>query len=172
MKVATFSETLCIVCYVYCIVCCLCFVFQIAAKVQHFFRYYSINRHKMTTITPAYHAEAYSPDDNRFDLRQFLYNVRWPWQFHCIDQQVRHFCGCVPDNHTIDLSDWLQSILENITYAIKMLLTLSVRVPGTAGYKLTSSHCRVFSDRGLLRSNVLVVTSDGLRMNYGYISVI
>ncbi|XP_064628246.1 glutamine-dependent NAD(+) synthetase-like [Lineus longissimus] len=61
---------------------------EIAAKVQHFFRYYSINRHKMTTITPAYHAEAYSPDDNRFDLRQFLYNVRWPWQFRCIDQQA------------------------------------------------------------------------------------
>jgi NAD+ synthase (glutamine-hydrolysing) len=41
---------------------------------------YSINRHKMTTLTPAYHAENYSPDDNRYDLRQFLYNTRWPRQ--------------------------------------------------------------------------------------------
>ena len=28
-----------------------------------------MNRHKMTTLTPSYHAENYSPDDNRFDLR-------------------------------------------------------------------------------------------------------
>ena len=35
----------------------------------------------MTTLTPSYHAEAYSPDDNRFDLRPFLYSSRWPWQF-------------------------------------------------------------------------------------------
>ena len=61
---------------------------QVAEKVKRFFRAYSINRHKMTTITPAYHAESYSPDDNRFDLRQFLYNVRWPWQFRAIDEQV------------------------------------------------------------------------------------
>ena len=39
----------------------------------------------MTTLTPAYHAEAYSPDDNRFDLRQFLYNSSWSWQFGRID---------------------------------------------------------------------------------------
>ncbi|KAJ2556404.1 glutamine-dependent NAD(+) synthetase, partial [Coemansia sp. RSA 1836] len=45
---------------------------QIADKVKRFFFYYAVNRHKMTTLTPAYHAEAYSPDDNRFDLRQFL----------------------------------------------------------------------------------------------------
>ena len=44
-----------------------------------------MNRHKATVLTPAYHAESYSPDDNRFDHRQFLYNVRWPWQFAQID---------------------------------------------------------------------------------------
>ena len=27
----------------------------------------------MTVLTPSYHAEAYSPEDNRFDLRPFLY---------------------------------------------------------------------------------------------------
>jgi NAD+ synthase (glutamine-hydrolysing) len=31
----------------------------IAAKVKRFFFYYAVNRHKMTTITPSYHAEAY-----------------------------------------------------------------------------------------------------------------
>lgn len=42
----------------------------------------------MCTVTPAYHAEGYSPDDNRFDLRQFLYNARWTRQFSVIDQLV------------------------------------------------------------------------------------
>uniref|UniRef100_A0A8C5F3B0 Glutamine-dependent NAD(+) synthetase n=1 Tax=Gadus morhua TaxID=8049 RepID=A0A8C5F3B0_GADMO len=61
---------------------------QVAVTVKHFFRRYSVNRHKMTTITPSYHAESYSPDDNRFDLRPFLYNTRWSLQFRCIDDEV------------------------------------------------------------------------------------
>ncbi|KAM7423525.1 hypothetical protein PAMA_000059 [Pampus argenteus] len=61
---------------------------EVAEKVKRFFRMYSVNRHKMTTVTPSYHAESYSPDDNRFDLRPFLYNTRWTWQFRCIDNQV------------------------------------------------------------------------------------
>ena len=61
---------------------------EVAAKVKRFFIYYAINRHKMTVLTPSYHAESYSPDDNRFDLRQFLYNVRWTWQFRKIDKLV------------------------------------------------------------------------------------
>ncbi|XP_077375457.1 glutamine-dependent NAD(+) synthetase [Festucalex cinctus] len=61
---------------------------EVAQKVKHFFRMYSINRHKMTTVTPSYHAESYSPDDNRFDLRPFLYNTRWNWQFRSIDTQI------------------------------------------------------------------------------------
>ena len=61
---------------------------QVAVKVKHFFRSYAINRHKMTVVTPSYHAECYSPDDNRFDHRQFLYNVMWPWQFKQIDKEV------------------------------------------------------------------------------------
>ncbi|XP_075529791.1 NAD synthetase [Dermacentor variabilis] len=64
--------------------------FQVAEKVKHFFRTYSINRHKMTVITPSYHAESYSPDDNRFDLRPFLYNPLWMWQFTQIDAQVKN----------------------------------------------------------------------------------
>jgi len=59
---------------------------QIADKVKHFFFEYARNRHKMTTITPSYHAESYSPDDNRFDLRPFLYSSRFPYQFNKIDQ--------------------------------------------------------------------------------------
>uniref|UniRef100_A0A8C4PYX8 Glutamine-dependent NAD(+) synthetase n=1 Tax=Eptatretus burgeri TaxID=7764 RepID=A0A8C4PYX8_EPTBU len=63
---------------------------QVAQKVQHLFRMYALNRHKMTTLTPAYHAEAYSPDDHRFDLRPFLYDTKWKWQFRCIEQTVRN----------------------------------------------------------------------------------
>ncbi|CAG8544998.1 15877_t:CDS:2 [Acaulospora colombiana] len=58
---------------------------EIASKVKRFFFYYSVNRHKMTTLTPSYHAETYSPDDNRFDLRPFLYNTAWSWQFKKVD---------------------------------------------------------------------------------------
>ncbi|MCI0396675.1 MAG: NAD(+) synthase [Chloroflexi bacterium] len=61
---------------------------EVAEKVKRFFFYYAINRHKATVLTPAYHAESYSPDDNRFDLRQFLYNARWSWQFRRLDQMV------------------------------------------------------------------------------------
>eukprot|EP00879_Flechtneria_rotunda_P028380 GHRR01030485.1.p1 GENE.GHRR01030485.1~~GHRR01030485.1.p1 ORF type:complete len:209 (+),score=65.12 GHRR01030485.1:1894-2520(+) len=57
----------------------------IADKVKSFFKCYAINRHKATVLTPSYHAESYSPDDNRFDHRQFLYNNSWPWQFKRID---------------------------------------------------------------------------------------
>ena len=64
----------------------------VAAKVKRFFYYYSINRHKMCTVTPAYHAEAYSPDDNRFDLRQFLYPTSWTRQFAVIDAMVDASC--------------------------------------------------------------------------------
>ena len=61
---------------------------EVAEKVKRFFYYYALNRHKATVLTPAYHAESYSPDDNRFDLRQFLYDVRWSWQFRRIDQRI------------------------------------------------------------------------------------
>ncbi|CAN6458585.1 unnamed protein product [Victoria cruziana] len=67
---------------------------EVAAKVKHFFKYYSINRHKMTVLTPSYHAESYSPEDNRFDLRQFLYNTRWPYQFRKIDEYVQKSEAC------------------------------------------------------------------------------
>lgn len=66
---------------------------EVADKVKHFFKYYSINRHKMTVLTPSYHAESYSPEDNRFDLRQFLYNARWPYQFSKIDELVKELDG-------------------------------------------------------------------------------
>lgn len=61
---------------------------QVAEKVKRFWFFYAINRHKMTTMTPSYHAEQYSPDDNRFDLRPFLINPRFPWSSKKIDEAV------------------------------------------------------------------------------------
>ncbi|CAD1809308.1 Glutamine-dependent NAD(+) synthetase [Candida parapsilosis] len=61
---------------------------QVAEKVKRFWFFYAINRHKMTTMTPAYHAEQYSPDDNRFDLRPFLINPRFPYASKKIDEVV------------------------------------------------------------------------------------
>ncbi|KAI3928492.1 hypothetical protein MKW98_024093 [Papaver atlanticum] len=66
---------------------------EIANKVKYFFKCYSINRHKMTVLTPSYHAESYSPEDNRFDHRPFLYNSNWPYQFRKIDELVNQFDG-------------------------------------------------------------------------------
>ncbi|KAK5173606.1 glutamine-dependent NAD(+) synthetase [Saxophila tyrrhenica] len=42
-------------------------------KVRRFMWFYAVNRHKMTTMTPGLYLESYTPDDNRFDLRPFLY---------------------------------------------------------------------------------------------------
>ncbi|KAK3210283.1 hypothetical protein GRF29_44g2234228 [Pseudopithomyces chartarum] len=62
---------------------------EVADKVKRFHHFYAINRHKMTTMTPSYHAEAYSPDDNRFDLRPFLYPSFWEsYSFKRIDERV------------------------------------------------------------------------------------
>ncbi|QLG71984.1 hypothetical protein HG535_0C03370 [Zygotorulaspora mrakii] len=61
---------------------------QVAEKVKKFFFYYAINRHKQTVLTPSYHAEQYSPDDNRFDLRPFLINPRFTWASKKIDRVV------------------------------------------------------------------------------------
>lgn len=62
---------------------------EVAAKVKRFFYFYAANRHKSTTLTPAYHAESYSPDDNRHDLRPFLYNTKWTRQFDAIDKECK-----------------------------------------------------------------------------------
>lgn len=62
---------------------------QIAEKVKRFYHFYAINRHKMTTLTPALHCNDYSPDDNRFDLRPFLYPSFWKsWSFKRIDMEL------------------------------------------------------------------------------------
>lgn len=43
----------------------------------------------LLTLTFTICVQSYSPEDNRFDLRQFLYNSRWPYQFRKIDELVK-----------------------------------------------------------------------------------
>lgn len=62
---------------------------EIAIKVKRFFYYYAVNRHKQTILTPSYHAEQYSPDDNRYDLRPFLILPTFPWASKKIDEVVQ-----------------------------------------------------------------------------------
>jgi NAD+ synthase (glutamine-hydrolysing) len=66
---------------------------EIAEKVCRFYRFYAINRHKSTIITPSVHLSPYNPDDNRFDLRPFLYVVEWPWQFKKILVHAKELAG-------------------------------------------------------------------------------
>lgn len=61
----------------------------LATKVKRFFSLHARNRHKQTVLTPSLHAESYSPDDNRFDHRQFLFDTTWSWQFSQIDEKLR-----------------------------------------------------------------------------------
>lgn len=75
---------------------------EVAELVKKFFRRYAINRHKMTVITPAYHADSYDIDDNRFDLRPFLYNVAWTWQFKCIDDFVERLEAKLPQLDAVE----------------------------------------------------------------------
>ena len=61
---------------------------EVADKVSYFHAEHYKNRHKMTTLTPSYHAEQYSPDDNRFDLRPFLYPQSFNHQTNDISSMV------------------------------------------------------------------------------------
>lgn len=60
---------------------------KLGQLVKRFYIRYSRNRHKLTVLTPALHTETYSPDDNRFDHRHFLY-APWTEQFLCIDKMI------------------------------------------------------------------------------------
>ncbi|KAL8699834.1 MAG: hypothetical protein Q9201_005781 [Fulgogasparrea decipioides] len=62
---------------------------QVAEKVKRFHHYYAVNRHKMTTLTPSLHSNDYSADDNRFDMRPFLYPSAYDsHQFKAIDEEL------------------------------------------------------------------------------------
>ncbi|KAF2085239.1 glutamine-dependent NAD(+) synthetase [Saccharata proteae CBS 121410] len=66
---------------------------QVYEKVRSFFWFYAINRHKMTTLTPSYHAEAYGVEDNRYDMRPFLYPAGFSWPWRKVEELVGRWEG-------------------------------------------------------------------------------
>jgi len=59
---------------------------KIAQKLKVFWKNYGIHRNKMTILTPGIHTTNYSPDDNRFDLRPFLYpNMDFSYQIKVVE---------------------------------------------------------------------------------------
>lgn len=63
---------------------------EIKKKVEKYFYKYSINRHKVTTLTPSIYLDSSCNDDNRYDLRQFLYNSEWTYQFNNIENVLKN----------------------------------------------------------------------------------
>mmetsp|Transcript_15044 Transcript_15044/g.21873 ORF Transcript_15044/g.21873 Transcript_15044/m.21873 type:complete len:702 (+) Transcript_15044:11-2116(+) len=61
---------------------------EIAEKVKRFFTLYARNRHKATVITPALHLSWFGSDDNRYDLRPFLYNTEFSMEFRALDKRL------------------------------------------------------------------------------------
>ena len=61
---------------------------ETCSKVKLFFTTYSQNRHKSTVLTPLMQFSGSGCDDNRFDLRQFLYNISWTSQFEELDAYI------------------------------------------------------------------------------------
>lgn len=99
---------------------------DVADKVKHFFRCYAINRHKMTVLTPSVHAENYSPDDNRFDHRPFLYRANWSWQFKAIDDElenIQHNETSLTTTGTSSSNNNLQKSSTHITRTITAATT-------------------------------------------------
>jgi NAD+ synthase (glutamine-hydrolysing) len=63
---------------------------EVYEKVRRFFYYFNVNRHKATILPPGLHLEEYSPEDNRFDLRPFLYpQMAGSWPIQKIEDHVR-----------------------------------------------------------------------------------
>jgi NAD+ synthase (glutamine-hydrolysing) len=61
----------------------------IADLVKKFHHFYGINRHKMTSLTPAYHAGQSNPDDHRYDMRPILYPAyEGSWSSKRIDEVI------------------------------------------------------------------------------------
>lgn len=127
---------------------------QVADKVKLFFRFYSINRHKMTTLTPSYHAETYSPDDNRFDHRPFLYNIKWSWQFSTINdhlQRLQHITMATHWRKHYPLVNNDSNYSNHEPSTSSAVVTVKTEVPENdcSGQNERSALVRAFLDRSL-----------------------
>jgi len=64
----------------------------------------------MTVLTPSFHAEAYSPEDNRFDMRPFLYPSFYLSfvcsKVKCYVEDAQRKCGIWGDGKKVVKGDW------------------------------------------------------------------
>jgi NAD+ synthase (glutamine-hydrolysing) len=78
-------------------------------KIKTFFKQYGMNRHKMTILTPALHATDYSPDDNRFDQRPFLYpndlSKSIEYQLNIVETLAKNMMGRADVNQLVNQVD-------------------------------------------------------------------
>ena len=54
---------------------------DLASRIKIFFKHYSQNRHKMSTMTPIFHFNPEGCDDTRLDQRPLIYAADWSYQF-------------------------------------------------------------------------------------------
>jgi NAD+ synthase (glutamine-hydrolysing) len=94
-----------------------------AEKVMRFFRFYAINRHKATVLTPSIHLSAYNPDDSR---RPFLYVVNWPWQFGKIRAHVEELEKKIMDRRSEGAGE-INSTKGNTQVSMSCLETVTAR---------------------------------------------
>ncbi len=78
-------------------------------KIKRFFTFYSNNRHKCTILPPSFHFDPESCDDNRYDMRPYIYATDWSYQFEIIDDRVKEI---VSKNETLNLSNRSASVAE------------------------------------------------------------
>ena len=64
---------------------------DLAASIKKFFHFYAVNRHKASTLPPAYYYDPESCDHNRYDMRPFMYATDWAYQFEIIDERVKEY---------------------------------------------------------------------------------
>lgn len=92
---------------------------DLADKIKKFFTYYGINRHKCTILPPAFHYDPEGCDDNRYDMRPFIYATDWSYQFEIIDERVREIQkrGETPDlkNRSASVSEVESMLGSHIT---------------------------------------------------------
>lgn len=62
---------------------------DLAVKIKRFFTHYANNRHKTTILPPCFYYDPESCDDNRYDMRPWIYATDWSYQFDIIDERVR-----------------------------------------------------------------------------------
>lgn len=82
---------------------------ELATKIKRFFTFYANNRHKCTILPPSFHFDPESCDDNRYDMRPYIYATDWSYQFEIIDERVKEI---ISKNESLSLDNRSASVTE------------------------------------------------------------